>query len=50
MPRTPQDRSEKPAVALREEAEAAARDPDDRAEALRVRQEMDALAAPWAHE
>jgi len=33
--------------ALRLEAEAAAADPDDRAEALRVRREMDALAAPW---
>jgi hypothetical protein len=32
---------------LRLEAEAAAADADDLAEALRVRQEMDALAAPW---
>jgi hypothetical protein len=32
---------------LRLEAEAAAADPDDLAEALRVRREMDALAAPW---
>jgi hypothetical protein len=34
--------------ALRLEAEAAASDPDDLAEALRVRREMDALAAPWS--
>ena len=33
--------------ALRREAEAAAADPDDRAEARRVRSEMDALAA-WS--
>jgi hypothetical protein len=33
--------------ALRLEAEAAAADPDDRAEALRVRAEMDAIAAAW---
>jgi Arc/MetJ-type ribon-helix-helix transcriptional regulator len=33
--------------ALRLEAEAAAADPDDLAEALRVRREMDELAAPW---
>jgi len=33
--------------ALRVEAEAAAADPDDIAEAPRVRREMDALAAPW---
>lgn len=33
---------------LRLEAEAAARDPDDVAEALRVRGEMDAIAAVWA--
>jgi hypothetical protein len=33
--------------ALRLEAEAAAADPDDLAEALRVRREMDALAASW---
>ena len=33
--------------ALRLEAEAAAADPEDLAEALRVRREMDALAAPW---
>jgi hypothetical protein len=33
--------------ALRLEAEAAAADPDDLAEARRVRREMDALAAPW---
>ena len=31
--------------AVRLEAEAAAADPDDRAEALRVREEMDAIAA-----
>ena len=36
--------------ALRLEAEAAAADPDDLAEALRVRAEMDALAAPWTDE
>jgi Arc/MetJ-type ribon-helix-helix transcriptional regulator len=33
--------------ALRQEAQAAAADPTDRAEARRVRAEMDALAAPW---
>jgi hypothetical protein len=33
--------------ALRLEAEAAAADPDDLAEALRVRTEMDAIAAAW---
>jgi hypothetical protein len=33
--------------ALRLEAEAAAADPDDVAEALRVRKEMDAIAAAW---
>jgi len=33
--------------ALRLEAEAAAADPDDLAEALRVRREMDAIAAVW---
>ena len=33
--------------ALREEAQAAATDPQDLAEARRVRAEMDALAAPW---
>jgi hypothetical protein len=33
--------------ALRLEAEAAATDPDDLADALRVRTEMDALAAAW---
>ncbi len=32
---------------LRLEAEAAAADPDDVAEALRVREEMDAIAAAW---
>jgi Arc/MetJ-type ribon-helix-helix transcriptional regulator len=32
---------------LRIEAEEAAADPKDRAEARRVREEMDALAAPW---
>jgi hypothetical protein len=32
---------------LRIEAEQAAADPADRAEARRVRAEMDALAAPW---
>src|SRR5215210_3642085 len=32
---------------LRLEAEAAAADPDDLAEALRVRAEMDAIAAVW---
>ena len=32
---------------LRLEAEHAASDPDDLAEARRVRAEMDALAAPW---
>jgi Arc/MetJ-type ribon-helix-helix transcriptional regulator len=34
--------------ALRLEAQAAADDPDDLAEALRVRREMDAIAAAWA--
>jgi Arc/MetJ family transcription regulator len=33
--------------ALRLEAAAAAADPDDRAEARRVRAEMDAIAAAW---
>lgn len=33
--------------ALRLEAEAAGSDPDDVAEARRVRAEMDAIAAPW---
>jgi hypothetical protein len=33
--------------ALRLEAEAAAADPDDLAEALRVRAEMEAIAAVW---
>ena len=33
--------------AVRVEAEAAATDPDDRAEALRVRAEMDAIASVW---
>jgi hypothetical protein len=33
--------------ALRVEAAAAAADPDDLADALRVRREMDALAASW---
>jgi hypothetical protein len=33
--------------ALRVEAEAAAADPNDLAEALRVRQEMDAIAVVW---
>lgn len=33
---------------LRLEAEAAAADPDDLAESLRVRVEMDAIAAPWS--
>jgi hypothetical protein len=33
--------------ALRVEAELAAADPEDLAEARRVREEMDALAAPW---
>jgi hypothetical protein len=33
--------------ALRLEAEAASSDPQDLAEARRVRAEMDALAAPW---
>lgn len=32
---------------LREEAELAAADPSDLADARRVRQEMDQLAAPW---
>lgn len=34
--------------ALRLEAEAAAADADDLAEALRVRREMDAIAAAWS--
>ncbi len=34
--------------ALRLEAAAAAADPDDVAEALRVREEMDAVAAAWS--
>jgi hypothetical protein len=34
--------------ALRLEARAAADDPEDVAEALRVRREMDAIAAAWA--
>lgn len=34
--------------ALRLEAEAAAADPKDVAEALRVREEMDAIAAAWS--
>jgi Arc/MetJ-type ribon-helix-helix transcriptional regulator len=34
-------------AALRAEAEAAGADAGDLAEALRVRREMDALAAPW---
>jgi len=33
--------------AVRLEAEAAAADPDDLAEALRVRAEMDAISAAW---
>jgi hypothetical protein len=33
--------------ALRLEAERAANDPDDLAEARRVREEMDSLAVPW---
>jgi hypothetical protein len=33
--------------ALRLEAEAASADPDDLAEARRVREEMDAIAAAW---
>jgi hypothetical protein len=37
-------------AALRREAQAAAADPADRAEAARVRREMDALAAPWPDE
>lgn len=32
---------------VREEALRAAADPDDLAEALRVREDMDAVAAPW---
>jgi hypothetical protein len=32
---------------LRLEAERAAEDPDDLAEARRVREAMDAIAAPW---
>ena len=34
--------------ALRLEAEAAASDPDDLAEARRVREQMDAIAAAWS--
>jgi hypothetical protein len=34
--------------ALRLEAQAAAADPDDLAEALRVREAMDAIAAAWS--
>ena len=34
--------------ALRLEAEAAATDPEDLAEALRVRREMDTIASAWA--
>jgi Arc/MetJ-type ribon-helix-helix transcriptional regulator len=34
-------------TALRLEAEAAASDPDDIADARRVRADMDAVAAPW---
>ena len=33
--------------ALRAEAESLAADPADRAEAKRIREEMDAIAAPW---
>jgi Arc/MetJ-type ribon-helix-helix transcriptional regulator len=33
--------------ALRLEAQEAAADPEDRAEALRVREELDAIAAAW---
>jgi hypothetical protein len=33
--------------ALREEARLASEDPDDLAEARRVREDMDMLAAPW---
>ena len=36
--------------ALRLEAEAAAADAEDLAESLRVRRDMDALAAPWPEE
>jgi hypothetical protein len=36
--------------ALRLEAQAAATDPEDLAEALRVRSEMDSIAAAWARE
>ena len=36
-----------PRSALRLEAEAAAADPDDLAEARRIRAEMDAIAAAW---
>jgi hypothetical protein len=36
--------------AVRREAEAAAADPQDVAEALRVREEMDAIAAAWPAE
>jgi Arc/MetJ-type ribon-helix-helix transcriptional regulator len=36
--------------ALKTEAELAAADPADRAEAARVRAEMDELAAPWPDE
>ena len=34
-------------IALRAEAEAAARDPDDLADAKRVRRELDEIAAAW---
>ena len=33
--------------AVREEARMAAQDPDDLADARRVREDMDAVAAPW---
>lgn len=33
--------------ALREEARLASADPDDLAEARRIREDMDAVAAPW---
>ena len=33
--------------AVREEARLASQDPDDLAEARRVREDMDAVAAPW---
>lgn len=36
--------------AVRLEAEAAAADPDDLAEAVRVRRALDAIAAPWPDE